>query len=456
MNKRHALLPLLTVWAAASVTVAYAQATPRTITLEAGQQRTWTQNQQVRRVATADDEIVGVNVAPPRGIIITAKQPGTAMVSVWEGDSSAPTTQVQVVVSPSRTGAKLSLSGDGQQTQLTAEGPRLRLSGSLSSLERHAAIESALQPATEKEKKTQPPVVDTTTSAFDVQVQIDIKIVEVSRQQLEAAGFYWDKFKGNKVYGMSGPNNLSGLQTQQGVRGLTSSTGFLPKLDAFNIFRWGTSTTTIFAALEANGFAYTLAEPSLTALSGQTATFLAGGEIPIPLRTGTGAESSVTVQFKEFGIRLGLTPTVLDQNRIALRVAPEVSEIDESLSITLGGLVLPGLRVRRTETTVAMGDGETFVVSGLVSRATVANVDKFPLLGDIPILGAFFRSTRFNREDKELLMIATPRLVRPFAKTAKLPELPGEEVRDYKPDFMRFWLKEDGRFNQDNKSGFSQ
>ena len=207
-----------------------------------------------------------------------------------------------------------------------------------------------------------------------------------------------------------------------------------------------------FSALEANGFAYALAEPSLTALSGQTATFLAGGEIPVPFRSG--ADSAVSVIYKEFGIRLSLTPTVLEQNRIALKITPEVSEVDPSLSVQSGGYTIPGLRVRRTDTTVAIGDGETFVISGLVSRQSNATIDKFPFLGDIPILGAFFRSSHFERDDKELLMIATPHLVRPFAKNAKLPALPGEDIRDYDPSFMHMFLKETGRFEPPD-SGFS-
>jgi pilus assembly protein CpaC len=255
---------------------------------------------------------------------------------------------------------------------------------------------------------------------------------------------------------LSAPSNVSGFVDNANTgKTLLSSSGFVPKADAFNIFLWGANSLTVFSALESNGFAYTLAEPSLTALSGQTATFLAGGELPIPLRTGSGSDSSISVTFKQFGIRLSMTPTVLDGNRLVVQLSPEVSEIDESLSITAGGLTLPGLRVRRTETTVATGDGETFVISGLVSQQTASAVDKFPILGDIPILGAFFRSNRFSRDDRELLMIVTPHLVRPFAKDAKLPALPGEEVKDYDPGYLRFLFLENGKFTQPD-SGFSR
>lgn len=452
----NALKPLAAACATAMACVAQVSAAPRSITLEEGQQKTWAQIRPVKRAATANDEVVGINVVPPRGVIITAKKAGSAMISIWDEGSSEPTSQFQIVVTPPAQAARLTLGSDAQQARIQAEGTKLRLTGVMSSLERHAAVREALK---EGDDKKTAPAVDSSSSGFDVQVQIDVKIIEVSRQKLKSAGFYNHQISGTGWRGISGPNNFAGVKYDAtvGENVVLSSTSFVPKIDAFNIFRLGNNGLTVFSALENNGFAYTLAEPSLTALSGQTATFLAGGEIPIPFRSGSGSESTVTVQFKEFGIRLGLTPTVLDNNRIALKVAPEVSEVDESLAVQTGGFSIPGLRVRRTETTVATGDGETFVISGLVSQATATSIDKFPILGDIPILGAFFRSSRFNREDKELLMIATPHLVRPFAKNTKLPPLPGEDVRHYDPTILRFILLENGGPKQpDSGTGFSQ
>ncbi len=434
--------------------VCLAQAAPRTIEMTVGQQRTWAQPRDITRAATADNEIVGVNVVAPRGVILTAKKPGSAMVSIWDAaDSAEPSVQYQIQVRPA-TGLKPgSLLQHGKDVQVDAAGAKLRLSGALSSLEQHDALTRTLKAPDDKDGNA---LIDASRSEFDVQVRIDIKIVEVSRSRLQAAGFYHDRMSPNgQARGLGGPGSLSAFTEENGARTATSANGRIPFADAFNFFRWGPNSLSVFSALEANGFAYTLAEPSLTALSGQTATFLAGGEIPIPLRTGSGSDSSISVDYKEFGIRLGLTPTVLDGQRIALRIAPEVSELDENLSVTLGGFNIPGLRVRRTETTVAMADGETFVLSGLVSRQTSSGVDKFPILGDIPIIGAFFRSSRFNRDDKELIMLATPRLVRPFAKDAPLPPLPGEEVRHYDPGYLRFLLQESGHFNAAG-SGFSQ
>lgn len=437
---------------ATSAGIAHAQAAPATQQLEVGQQKTWSLARPIQRAATANDEVVGINVVPPSGVILTAKKPGSAMVSIWDNSGrSTPASQFQVVVTP----AGIVSSGSG--VQVSGSGTKLKLSGELRSLEQQSALESATREAGDKPAAN---VIDTTTSGFDVQVQIDVKIVEVSRSKLMASGFYWRSGYGGRASGLSGPNNLSGFEQTQNagsdpIRTISSTSGFLPRTDAFNIFTWSSNALAVFSALESNGFAYTVAEPSLTALSGQTATFLAGGELPIPMRTGSGSDSSVTVKFKEFGIRLGLAPTVLDQQRIALKVAPEVSEIDPALSVQIGGFNIPGLRVRRTETTVALGDGETFVISGLVSRDSVGTIDKFPFLGDIPVLGAFFKSNRIERNDKELLMIVTPRLVRPFAAKAKLPDLPGEELKRYDPGFLHMLLMERGRFDG-SESGFSQ
>jgi pilus assembly protein CpaC len=440
------------------------------LTLAMGDQHVFAVGGTIARVATANAGIVGINAVPPAGVVLTASGPGTAMVSVWVEGRNLPVVQYLVTVSPRLPGAKDALGSDAGQTSVEVAGAALRLSGQLSSLESHESAVSGLAASygggggsggsraggAGGSQETNANVLDNTKSNFDVQVQLDVKVVEVSRSKLKEAGFYASRISGSTQVGMGGPFSLSSaLRSAEGVRTVGTGTGFVPMTDAFNIFRWGANSLTVFSALENNGFAYTLAEPSLTAISGQTATFLAGGELPIPLRTGSGADAAITVDYKKFGIRLSMTPTVLDAQRMTIHVAPEVSDIDESLSVTAGGLSIPGMRVRRTETTVALADGETFVISGLVSQKSSSTVDKFPFLGDIPILGAFFRSNRFSRDDQEMLMIITPHLVRPFAREAKLPNLPGEELKDFDPGYLRFLFLENGKFTQPD-SGFSR
>ena len=224
--------------------------------------------------------------------------------------------------------------------------------------------------------------------------------------------------------------------------------------DVFNIV-WGGGSSRFLAminALENSGFAYTLARPSLTVLSGLTASFLAGGEIPIPVPSS--GSDNVSIEYKEFGVRLALTPTVVSRNRITLKVAPEVSELDYNNAVVIAGTQVPGLSVRRTDTSISLADGESFIISGLISSNVRSAVDKMPGLGNLPIIGAFFRQSALNREETELLMIVTPHLVQPLAVNARLPELPGEALRTYDPSWGRLFFMENGNF--EGRGGLSQ
>ena len=178
-------------------------------------------------------------------------------------------------------------------------------------------------------------------------------------------------------------------------------------------------------ALERKGAVTTLAEPTLVALSGETASFLAGGEFPIPVAQGNnGGDNGVaiSVQFKPFGVSLAFTPTVLADGVINLEVAPEVSSIDPTASIVINNLRVPGLQTRRAKTTVELRDGESFAMAGLLRRDFQDTVRQFPILGSIPIIGALFRSSNFQKEETELVIIVTPRLVRPVRAAAmRLP-----------------------------------
>jgi pilus assembly protein CpaC len=165
--------------------------------------------------------------------------------------------------------------------------------------------------------------------------------------------------------------------------------------------------------LEGSGMARVLAEPSLVTLSGQSANFLAGGEIPIPLSQGNG---SVSIEYKPYGVGLTVSPTVLDDQRIVLKVAPESSELDYANAVTLQSVAVPAITTRRADTTVELGDGESFVIGGLVSQATVSSVNRVPLLSQIPVLGTLFKRQEFSRKERELVIVVTPRLVRPFAQ----------------------------------------
>jgi pilus assembly protein CpaC len=173
--------------------------------------------------------------------------------------------------------------------------------------------------------------------------------------------------------------------------------------------------TLLFDALETRGLVRTLAEPHLVAMSGDTANFLAGGEFPVPVSAtaGAGATPTITVEFKQFGVGLAFTPTILSDGLINLAVDPEVSSIDPTTSVNTGLISIPGLRVSRTHTTVELRDGESFTIAGLLRSDYQNSIRQFPFIGDIPVIGALFRSTGFQREETELVIVVTPHLVTP-------------------------------------------
>ncbi|MCK0536983.1 type II and III secretion system protein family protein [Alcanivorax quisquiliarum] len=342
---------------------AQAQMNNEVMRLAPGDQRVLTYADRVVRVATSDPDIAAVTVSETTQLLLTAKKEGSSVLSVWLRGMSEPMVSTVVV---------------------------------------SATAGSALP--------------------FGTQVQTDIRILEVSRSELNALGFaYSHVFNGTGV-GISppgGPGYVPPIGPAAGAAPINA--------DGFNLFRMGSNSTTIISALESGGFAYTLAEPSLTSLSGQNASFLSGGEFPVPIRSDN---NGIQVEYKQFGVGLSLTPTVIDEGQIILKVAPEVSELDFSAGVTTGGVSVPGLRVRRAETTVSLAPGETFVISGLVSRSTVNNSDRIPGLGNLPVLGAFFRSSRIARDDKELVMVVTPHLVTPQHSTTPPGVLPGAGYHD--------------------------
>ena len=192
-----------------------------------------------------------------------------------------------------------------------------------------------------------------------------------------------------------------------------------------------------FNALERKGLVTTLAEPTLVALSGETASFLAGGEFPIPVAqdASTGG-ASISVEFKPFGVSLAFTPTVLADGVINMEVAPEVSSIDPTASVVINNLRVPGLQTRRARTTVELRDGESFAMAGLIRRDFQDTIQQFPILGSIPIIGALFRSTNFQKEETELVIIVTPRLVKPVRAAAM--KVPTDRARP--PDEVDLFL----------------
>ena len=431
----------------------FAAAVPaeRVVSIEAGVHKLLKQPQAVRRVAVGDPAIAEVTVLNSRDVLITGKKSGITSLLIWPKKGSS--VEYRLRVGPALDPLKPKASDpDLARARVDA---RDGLGGSLPNLlaHRRAKLDAQQAAGTDAAGK----VADRSTVDLETQVMTEVKIVEVKRSTLQQYGLNVLKNSGNTVAGITTPGSSNGVSPG----GIGAAAGFaagsnLPIANAFNLIVGNPrdGILGILSFLEQKGLARTYAEPTLTAMSGQTASFLAGGEFPVPVSQG-GSTGGITIQYREFGIRLSLTPTVLSRDRIGLKVAPEVSDLDFSAGITTAGVTVPALTVRRTDTTVELGDGESFVISGLVSNNLINNASKVPWLGDIPILGAFFKSINVNRSEKELVMVVTPHLVRPLSRGTPRPLLPGAASDSYRPGFGQLMFGETGNFDQ-SQFGFSK
>ncbi|KWS84197.1 type II and III secretion system protein family protein [Pseudomonas amygdali] len=398
-----AALSAQSAWAASGSCAGLA-AMPAAVEIDQGIQQEVRSPVAITRIAVGDPKIADVHVNGTDGFLLTGVAQGTTSLMVWTACATAP-----------------------RQSMVFVRG---RATASM--------IESVTAPSADAELPSQ--------------VQTDIRFIEVSRTKLkEASTSIFGKGSNNFLFGA--PGTVPGVNVTPGT--VSGTRPSIPLNNSnFNIV-WGGGGSKVLGmlnAMENSGYAYTLARPSLVALNGQSASFLAGGEFPVPVPNGEG--NGISIEYKEFGVRLTLTPTVVGRDRILLKVAPEVSELDFSAGITIAGTNVPALNIRRTDTSIALADGESFVVSGLISSSNVGSVGKFPGLGDIPILGAFFRNSQIQRDERELLMIVTPHLVQPLAANAQLPSLPGEGLRTYDPSFPRLYFLENGDF--DRRDGLSK
>jgi len=425
-------------YAAPAVSVPSAMPADHVIQVEAGTHKLLRESVTIRRVAVGDPATADVNVINGRELLISGKKLGTTSLIVWTGANPV---EYRIRVGAIRDAVQPAATDPELGNARVEKG--YSLEGRLPNLTAHRR--ASLAAANGKD-----PIADISQVDLDTQVTTQIKIAEVNRTVAQRYGFNFFKNVANTTAGIAPPSLLTGVVSGQGGFELQSGSGFVPLQDAFSLVFGNAADGLlgVLSALEGKGMARTLAEPSLTAMSGQTATFLAGGEFPIPVSQGGGGgnNASITITYKEFGVRVSLTPTVLARDRIALKVAPEVSDLDFTAAVQINGISVPALTVRRTDTTVELGDGESFVISGLVSSTLVQNVDKVPWLGDVPIVGAFFKSASTDRNNRELIMIVTPHLVRPMAREAKLPPLPGAAYDKTKADFGRLVFEETGDF----------
>nr|WP_078059764.1 type II and III secretion system protein family protein [Xanthomonas massiliensis] len=388
------------------------------VVLQSHEQRPWQLPADLERLAIANPDVADVVTLRDRHqALLVGKAPGTTTLLLWQRDAASPQ-RIRVEV---RNAVQDALLGDSTATTHVQDGQAL-LAGSHDSTLQHEQARKALSAAL-PDKGT---VNDVSTVASGGVVQVEVRVVEFNKTTLKQLGLNFSNSNGGFSYGFTSPTGSSG-SSGSGDSGSALSSAF--NLVASSLTHgWDASLD----LLQSNGMARVLAEPTLVALSGQSASFLAGGELPILEPQGLG---TTTVTYKPFGIGLTVTPTVLSRDRIALKVAPEASDLDYTNGVTLSGVQVPAITTRRADTTIELGDGESFVIGGLISSNLTSTVNKIPLLGDLPIIGSFFRNLNYKRQDKELVIVVTPRLVQPLARGTRI-SLPGEH--ESQPD-MPVW-----------------
>jgi pilus assembly protein CpaC len=406
-----------------------------------GETRLMSLSTAIIRVSVADPNVADVQVVTPEQVLITAKSVGFTHLILW-GAKEVP---LVVAVSATRNLDQLRAQFKGlfpdTDIQVSAVGDLIVLSGSVTDLRLPARAAEVAKLHSEK-------VANLIQVTGDQQVQLDVRFAEVSKTGLRKIGvnMLWQDNARGMVGASVPPGATPGTYLTQTpdawVPGTGSATppffGAPGHQQAFNML-FSTSNSqfpfsAILSILSQEGLAKVLAEPTLTALSGQDAEFHAGGEVPILIARQLG---NVSVNFKKFGVLLKFSPTVLGERTVSLRMGLEVSEPDPSSGSTLGGFVVPGFRTRSSETTVRLRDGQSFAVAGLLSDQTRSVVSKVPGLGDLPILGTLFRSTQYQRQETELLMVVTAHLVKPL-QPGEVPILPGEDEYNDPSDFELF------------------
>ena len=363
-------------------------------------------------VFVADPEIADVQAQSPSIIYLFGKRAGsTSLFAVDENDEML--LRSEVSVSHNMKGLQDAIS------RLLPEG-----AVSASSVDGSIVLDGELNSPTEAQELRalasrflgeDETLLNRTRLDAPTQVHLRVRVAEVSREVIKEFGINWASIFNNNGYTFSFLNGRDFVSQDfsQFFRAPANAGGNVPGL-AFGAY--DSSKASINAAIDAlaaEGLVTVLAEPNLTALSGETASFLAGGEFPIPIAA---EDDKIKIEFKEFGISLAFTPTVLNGNRISLRVRPEVSELSDNGAVTVNGLTIPALATRRAETTVELGSGQSFAIGGLLSNGVQNSVSKFPGLGDIPVLGTLFRSQRFQTNETELVIMVTPYLVKPISE----------------------------------------
>lgn len=366
----------------------------------------------ISEVTVGDPEVADVTPLTDHMLSILGKKIGTTRVSVYsEGKRQIGIIDVEVSYDVSRLADQIvAVAGPG--IKVSSVNGRIMLSGSVPDA---VTLDKAVTLA----RQFAPEIINSVVVLQPQQVMLEVRFIEVTRQASREFGVQWNMFNSkltanigsNKpasalpITAPTSPTQIPAGEVAAGVLSGASPFGFL----LGRMLTGGTTIDVLINALEQKGLVRTLAEPNLVSLSGDTASFLAGGEYPIPVISSTGP----SIDYKPYGVGLSFTPTVLKDGLINIVIKPEVSQIDTSNSVSVGSFSVPALIVRRARTTVELRDGQSFMIGGLLQNVSKANLEQLPWLGDLPVLGSLFRSASYQKNETDLAIIVTPRVVRP-------------------------------------------
>jgi pilus assembly protein CpaC len=412
-------LPAATLAANPAASAVDAEPGPSAVRLMVGRSTLVDVGSPIARVSLTSAEVADAMVTTPSQVLLNGKMPGTISMFVWPRSGSLRRYEVTVVRDLVGLTEQLKALFPNEQIEARSSGKSIVLSGTVSSKD---AIEKAVNVAAGYVDKREEVVtlLQLNQNAPSNQVLLRVRFAEVSRNALTELGASYFANGYEDFIGRAG--------TQQFGTALPNfEDGKMVFSDFLNLFLFDTKNNlgVVIKALQNRGMFQSLAEPNLVSESGKEASFLAGGEFPIPVAQGSGANIGVSVVFKEFGIRLTFTPTVVG-DRVRLKVRPEVSTLDFGNAVTLSGFRIPALTTRRTETELELQNGQTFAIAGLMDNQVSETMQKIPGLGDIPILGVLFRSKAAQKNQTELVVMITPEILPNNSRgvTSRMPRTP--------------------------------
>ncbi len=373
----------------------------------------------IKRVSLADPNIAEAIVVSPTQVLVNGKTPGGVSLIIWDEADQSQVFEVSVDIDVLGLSQKIHEVFPSEDVHIETSRDVVMLSGKISS----ALVADKIL---EVVKNTTPKV----TSLMQVpatpkgQILLQVRFAEVNRSAISQLGINLLSLPGAKNVGTVSTQQFSPPQLVSAQGGVGSALGVSDLLNIF-IFRPDINLAATIKALQEHNAVEILAEPNLMTESGKDASFLAGGEFPFPILQSSGGSgfAGITIQFKEFGVRLNFTPTLTPDGLIHLKVKPEVSSLDFANALTIQGFVIPALSTNRVESEMDLSDGQSFVIAGLMDNRVTEQLEKVPGIGDIPILGKLFQSHSFNKSKNELMVVVTPRIVHPVAADQPAPNL---------------------------------